>query len=228
MAVFLKKYLSKEPLALAAEYARLEALKDKLEGQRPQVYERVLDLQEGELSEKSNPQALQSAQALLVDVDQKLSACARAMVRYRDQLKSSLRVECDNLLKKLPKFKAELQGRQSLTAQRAGLAAKVLEFWQGNDLGQLAAHRADLAELSKHLAAVEKNPESYDFRELAALVSFLQNTWADDPFGKKEIKSQANPAGEWKPGDEARRVQERQGHLQKFVAELIADAREES
>jgi chromosome segregation ATPase len=242
---FIKKYLSPSTLGLGAEYVKFETLKSRLEEQRPQIYEKILELQEAELNGKSDAQTLQEAQTALVDCDQKIQAADKAMTRVLAAIPPALTKDIDSQFKKVGKLKSELDRRQAAAARRVHLAQEVAAFFQGTDLSGLETVSGKLAELQGEIQTISKDPEALDFQDLTAMVAFLDRVWAEPPRNSSAYQA-VEPDADWKtraaqaaknlsgylaagPGDLAGvRLMEHEGHLRQFEREILAAAREQA
>jgi chromosome segregation ATPase len=241
---FIKKYLSPSTLGLAAQYAKFETLKSRLEEQRPQIYEKILELQEGELTGKSDAQTLQEAQTALVDCDQKIQAADKAMTRVLAAIPPALTKDIDSQFKKLGRLKTELDRRQAAAARRVHLAQEVVAFFQAIDLAGLEAVSGKMAELQQEMQTISKDPEALDFQDLAAMVGFLERVWAE-PAQNSLVLQDVKQGADWKEkahvaaknlsayvaavhGYAATRLQEHEGHMKVFQRQILAAAREQA
>jgi phosphopantetheinyl transferase (holo-ACP synthase) len=220
MRFFVKKYLGPRPVSLAQDYVRLEKIKSELEEQRPQIYEQILALQEGELYGKSDPEVLQAAQVSLLDTDQKTQAAGRAMTRLSEEIPKALTADIDNQMRGIQKLKRELADRQAAAMRRVNLAQEVLSFLQGTDLAEIPSIRDTLQELGKEIGKIEGDPEALDFQDLNQMVHFLDEIWAEPE--KKAVKSPVD----WQAGD-LNRANTKKAHLLAFQSLLIAAARQD-
>jgi hypothetical protein len=240
---FIKKFLSSKPMEVARHYVDFEAKKGELEQVRPQIYERVLELQEAAISGSTDSEALQAGQTGLVDVTQKIEAMTKAMDRTDAEIEPALAKDFDRHAKGLPKLKQELAQRQAAATRRLHLAQTITAFFQGSDLAQLPSISDCLAELVKAVEAIKRDPEIFDFRDLADFVQFLENVWTtpvpnfvyesegseQDPNKRAHLAARNIAAyvaaG---PGDLGVRRQHREGHLKQFKRLLLAAAREQA
>jgi hypothetical protein len=225
MRFFIRKFLNPETFGLADQYVKWEVLKSQLEEQRPEVYERVLELQEATLAGKPNAKALDEAQKALVDVDQKVKASDRAMVRLLKEIPAALGRDIDGHYRNLSQLQDDLSQRRSQAARRVHLAQEITAFFQGSDPSNLEAVSGKLNSLQAELDKVKADPESLDYEDLAQMVAFIEKTWASgfvrQATTMRELISQPM-------GDEGKRRQEREGNLAEFQRQLIRQAREKA
>jgi chromosome segregation ATPase len=241
---FIKKYLNPSTLAMGAEYVRMEGVKSQLEEQRPLIFEKLLELQEASLNGKSDDQTLQEAQNLLTDIDQKIQASDRAMSRILEEIPLALAKDIDGQFKRLGRLKTDLERRQAAAARRVHLTQEVQAFFQGTDLSGLEGVSGKLAELQGEIQTISKDPEALDFQDLAAMVSFMENIWAE-PAQNSLVLQDVKPEADWKEkahvaaknlsahvaasrGDTWTRLQQREGNLKVFQRQILAGAREQA
>lgn len=218
MNFFLKKYLTPQTMAMAADYVQMEVHKSRLEARQPQVYEEILELQEADLGGKCDPEKLKVAQVELMDVKQKIEASGRAMTRIMKALPAAFASDIESQYRQLDKLRDELQTRQAKAARRIGLADQVASFFRGTDSAATGSISGVLAQLQQEILLIEDDPEALDFEDLRNLVKFLENTWHEPETSRPTLGEGFQIT---------RRKQEREGHMIGFVRETIAAARRE-
>jgi hypothetical protein len=226
------KFLSPETLDLASLYVELEGSKSRLEQQRPQKYETLLDLQETALLGKVDRAKLEAAQADASDLEQKVLAAERAMLRIKEeQLPQGIEGDLDNHLKKFSTFKAQLDRRETEAARRVHLADQISAFLRGSDPSGLKVFATAVAELQKLVAIIAEDPESINFAILKTFTGFLQNKWDVGPhkWTSHHIKltSEALKDCQENSGQNLR-FQEKQNRLKLLPAQVIAYARQQA